>query len=68
MFQMPNNQLGKKGTTSSKADKIVFETDKDWVIIDVPELHDYIRKQSLTVVQFEDLLNKLEWNIVLPKK
>ena len=68
MFQMPNNQLGKKGTTASKADKIVFETDKDWVIIDVPELHEYVRKQSLTVVQFEDLLNKLEWNIVLPKK
>ena len=68
MFQMPNNQLGKKGTTSSKADKIVFETDKDWVIIDVPELHEYVRKQSLKVVQFEDLLVKLEWNIVLPKK
>ena len=68
MFQMPNNQLGKKGTTSSKADKIVFETDKDWVIIDVPELHEYVKKQSLKVFQFEDLLNKLEWNILLPKK
>ena len=68
MFQMPNNQLGKKGTTSSKADKIVFETDKDWVIIDVSELHEYVRKQSVKIVQFEDLLVKLEWNIVLPKK
>ena len=68
MFQMPNNQLGKKGTTSSKADKIVFETNKDWVIIDVPELHEYVRKQSVKIVQFEDLLVKLEWNIVLPKK
>jgi hypothetical protein len=47
MFQMPNNQLGKKATTASKADKIVFETDKDWVIIDVLELHEYIKKQSL---------------------
>ena len=68
MFQMPNNQLGKHGTTASKADKIVFETDKDWVIIDVPELHEYVRKQSVKIVQFEDLLVKLEWNIVLPKK
>jgi hypothetical protein len=67
MFQMPNNQLGKKGTTASKADKIVFETDKDWVIIDVPELHEYVKKQSLKVVQFEDLLNKLEWNIYISK-
>ena len=68
MFQMPNNQLGKKVTTSSKADKIVFETDKEWIIIDVPELHDYVKKQSVKIVQFEDLLVKLEWNIVLPKK
>jgi hypothetical protein len=67
MFQMPNNQLGKHGTTASKADKIVFETDKDWVIIDVPELHEYVKKQSLKVVQFEDLLNKLEWNIYVAK-
>ena len=67
MFKMPNNQLGKKGTTASKADKIVFETDKDWVIIDVPELHEYVKKQSLKVVQFEDLLNKLEWNIYIAK-
>jgi len=68
MFQMSNNQLGKKGTTASKADKIVFETDKNWVIIDVPELHEYVRKQSVKIIQFEDLLVKLEWNIVLPKK
>ena len=67
MFNMPNNQLGKKVTTVSKADKIVFETDKEWVIIDIPELHAYIKKQSLKVVQFEDLLNKLEWNIYISK-
>ena len=67
MFQMPNDQLGKKATTASKADKIVFETDKDWVIIDVLELHEYIKKQSLTVIQFEDLLSKLEWNIYISK-
>jgi hypothetical protein len=67
MFQMPNNQLGKKATTASKADKIVFETDKDWVIIDVPELNDYVKKQSLKVIQLDDLLNKLEWNIYLSK-
>jgi hypothetical protein len=68
MFQMPNNQLGKRITTLSKADKTVFETDKEWVIIDVSELHEYIRKQSLTVVQFEDLLVKLEWNIYISKQ
>lgn len=67
MFQMPSNQLGKKVTTASKADKIVFETCKEWVIIDVLELHDYVKKQSSKIIQFEDLLNKLEWNIYISK-
>jgi hypothetical protein len=68
MFQMLNNQLGKKASTASKADKIVFETDKDWVIIDVLELNTYIKKHKLKIVQLEDLISKLEWNIILPKK
>ena len=68
MFQMPDNQLGKKVTTTSKADKIVFETDKDWVIMDVLELNTYIKKHKLKTVQLEDLIFKLEWNIIIPKK
>jgi hypothetical protein len=67
MFNMPDNQLGKKITTKSKADKIVFETEDKWVIIDIPELHEYIKKQSLKVIQFEDLLKKLEWNMQIFK-
>jgi hypothetical protein len=67
MFSMPNGQLGKAGTMASKADKIVFETNEKWVIIDVPELHDYIKKQFSKVIQFEDLLTKLEWNIYISK-
>jgi hypothetical protein len=67
MFNMPNGQLGKKGTTASKADKIVFETNEKWVIIDVQELHNYVIKQSSKVIQFEDLLTKLEWNIYISK-
>ena len=67
MFQMPNNQLGKKATTASKANKIVFETESDWVIIDNEELHRYIKNNKLNVVQFDDLLTKLEWNIFISK-
>ena len=68
MFQMSNNQLGKKASTASRANKIVFETDKEWVIIDVIELNTYIKKHKLKIVQLEDLISKLEWNIILPKK
>ena len=67
MFQMLNNQLGKKGTTASKADKIVFEADNTWVIVDILELHEYIKNQQSKVIQLEDLLNKLEWNIYVSK-
>ena len=67
MFDMPNGQLGKKGTITSRADKIVFETDKKWIIIDIPEFHGYIKKEQLKVIQFEDLLTKLEWNIYISK-
>ena len=68
MFNMPNGQLGKNSTTTSKADKIVFETVNEWIIIDVLELNEYVRKQLFKIIPFEDLLNKLEWNIILPKK
>jgi hypothetical protein len=67
MFNMPDGQLGKKGTTASKADKIVFETNEKWIIIDVQELHDFVKNQSSKVIQFEDLLTKLEWNIYISK-
>ena len=67
MFNMPNNQLGKKGKTTSKADKIVFETDKELIIVDILEFHEYIKKQQLKIIQFEDLLTKLEWNIYISK-
>ena len=68
MFNMPDGQLGKKGTTASKADKIVFETNKEWVIVDIEELHTHIKEHKLKIVQLEDLISKLEWNIILPKK
>ena len=68
MFQISNGQVGKKGKITSKADKIVFETYKDWIIIDVIELHTYIKEHKLKIVQLEDLISKLEWNIILPKK
>jgi Ran GTPase-activating protein (RanGAP) involved in mRNA processing and transport len=67
MFNMGNGQLGKKGTTLSKTDKIVFETDREWVIIDFNEFNDFIKKQSSKIIQFEDLLKKLEWNIYISK-
>jgi len=57
----------KKGTTASKAEKMVFETAKEWIIIDLEELHNHIREQQIKVVVLEDLIYKLDWNIILVK-
>jgi len=63
---LKNNSKG--GSFNTKADKMVFDMKDKYIIIDVEELHDYLNNNSLKVVQLEDLLSKLEWNIVLPKK
>ena len=58
----------KEGSFLTKADKMVFETVSEWIIVDIKELHTYIKQHQLKVIQLEDLLNELDWNIVLPKK
>ena len=66
-FQMDTGQLGKRGKTSSKADKMVYEGEKQWIILDVREIHNYIRKHKTKVIHLDDLLTTLEWSILLPK-
>ncbi len=60
-------ELGKEGNLGIKADKFVFETFNSWVIIDVKELHQYIVKNKLTVVNLQEILDKIDWNIILYK-
>ena len=62
---LKNNSKG--GSFKTKADKIVYDIKDQYIIVDVEELHTYLNNNSLKVVQLEDLLSKLEWNIVLPK-
>jgi len=52
---------------NSKADKIVFDSENSWTIIDVEELHNYVKNHKLNIVKLEDLFTKLEWNIYLFK-
>jgi hypothetical protein len=67
MYKMPDGNLGKKGSTKTKADKIVFETPKQWFIVDVEELHTYIKDKKLKIIQVKNLLSELEWNIKITK-
>ena len=55
----------KIGSFKSKADKMVFYFDKKWIIIDVEELHQYIKKNNIKDIDIKELIKKLDWNIVL---
>lgn len=72
MSKTENEKLQKKGTTKSKADKMVFETSINWVIFDTVEINKYVidrykKKLSTKDILFDDLLNKLDWNITISK-
>jgi len=62
---LKNNAKG--GSFKTKADKIVYDINNQYIIVDVEELHNYLKENSLKVVKIEDLISKLDWNIILPK-
>ena len=67
MFALPDGTPAQKGRINSKADKMVLEMKDKWVILDLEELHQYIKKNKLTKVYVNDLISKLEWTIYLNK-
>ena len=67
MFELSDGTPAQKGRLDSKADKMVLEMDDKWVILDLEELHQYIKKNKLTKVYLNDLISKLEWTIFLAK-
>ena len=68
MFALPDGTPAQKGRLDSKAEKMVLEMDDKWVILDLEELHQYIKKNKLNKVYVNDLISKLEWTIFLNKK
>jgi hypothetical protein len=63
----PIKNNGKVGSFKTKADKMVFDIKDQWVIVDVEELHQYLRENKLKEVDLQSLISKLDWNIILPK-
>ncbi len=62
---LKNNAKG--GSFRTKADKMVFDMKDQFIVVDTEELHQYLKGNKLKEVHLQDLLSKLEWNIVLPK-
>jgi hypothetical protein len=67
MHQLSSGEWAKAGDTRTKAEKMVFEMEKDWLIIDIQELHNYLKITKLRTVYLDELKN-LEWTIKLPKE
>lgn len=61
-------EIGKYSSFNTQAEKIVFEGKDQWIVVDVEELHQYLKEKKLKKVYLQDLIFKLDWNIVLPKK
>ena len=63
-----NDKKGKIISSTSKADKILFEDDKNWILVDTQELIKHMKEHSLKEVKLKELINNIDWNIILPKK
>ena len=59
--------VGKTGYFKTKSDKIVFETINKWVIFDTEELHKYIDPFNKRVIDIQELLKNLSWNLIIDK-
>ena len=66
-LQKVNNEIGKGGYFNSKADKTVFEMKHKWIIVDIKELHKYLKEKNIKKVSLDELLLHLDWNITLYK-
>ena len=57
----------KIGNFKTKADKMVFDMKDQYIIVDIEELHQYLKQHELRDVYLQNLLSQLDWNIILPK-
>jgi len=62
-----DDKKGKLISSKSQADKVLFEDDQNWILVDTQELIKYMKDHSLKEVKLEELIKNIEWNIILPK-
>jgi hypothetical protein len=60
-----NGHLSKPGSTQSEADKMVFETDINWLIFDTEELHKHLYNNKLKIIHLDKMIDNLRivWKI-----
>ena len=65
MFKMSDGTPAQSGRLDTKAQKMVLEGEKEWLILDLEELHEYIRREKKKKLYINDLISDLEWTIFL---
>jgi hypothetical protein len=68
LSDFPQDKIGKLIDSESQADKVLFEDNKNWILIDTKELIKYMEEHGLKEVKLEELIKNIDWNIILPKK
>ena len=68
MFELSDEGLAQSGRLDTQAQKMVIEGEEEWLILDLDELHEYIRRENKMKVYINDLINDLEWTIFLRKE
>ena len=58
---------GKIGFFNTKAEKMVFNFKEQWIILDIEELHEYIKENNIKNILLDNLLKTLTWNIIVNK-
>ncbi len=67
IIKFKKDDYGKIGHFNSKSDKIVFDFEDQWILIDTKELIEHVKNKQKKDLNLDDLLNVLSWNIILPK-
>jgi|TARA_R100001509_G_scaffold63691_1_gene35050 hypothetical protein len=57
----------KEMSYNSKADKIVFDIDEKYYIVDFKELSDFVKENKIKKIHLKKVIKDLDWNIILNK-
>lgn len=57
----------KEMSYTSKADKIVFDIDEKYFIVDFKELNNFLKKNKIKKIHINKIVKNLDWNIILDK-
>tara|TARA_R110000822_G_scaffold157433_1_gene297153 strand:+ start:418 stop:744 length:327 start_codon:yes stop_codon:yes gene_type:complete len=63
-----DDKKGKLINSKSQADKVLFEDDQNWILVDTQELIKHMKDHSLKEIKLKELIKNIEWNIILSKK